>query len=223
MLLALILAASSPTNTVGRFDRTNSRTPQGRSCRGMLGGNCLQCTCANSTNYILRSQEFENAAWAVNGAASVTNTDGTSTFWAPDGTNNARLLTVAACAGVEAVIYQVQPIPGGTNTGSVWVRRGSGNISVSLYSSGDGVATAALCTPVADAWIQCTVTQATVSNVYLTIGCNDSGAYTGHSNTGAATAYLWQGQMEPGSVATCPIKTTTTTATRTGACEAVCR
>lgn len=222
MLLALILAASSPTNTVGRFDRTNSRTQQGRSDRG-LGRTCSSCVCQNSTNWALQSNAFENGAWSTIGTATITPTDGSPAYFAPDGTNTARLLTVPACPFTQNVIYQLRAVPDGSTAGSVWVRGLSGSISVSLYSTGLSAGLVARCTPVAGAWAQCSVLMSTTSDVYMLIGCNGSPAYSGFVNTGAASAYIWQGQLENNAVATCPISTTTIPVTRSSSCAAVCQ
>jgi len=221
MLLALILAASSPTNTVGRFDRTNSRTPQGRSCRGLPGAKCFPCVCANSTNYALRSQEFNNAAWTPQGGASVTASDGSATYLAPDGTNTAQLLTVTACPGAESNVYQLQNIGSGTVSGSVWIR-GTGAISISIFDATGGTGNSVQCTATS-VWRQCSVTRTTINPTYITVGCTNSG-YIGDANTGAASLYVWQGQMEIGAgQATCPILTTTAPVTRSGSCSAVCQ
>lgn len=223
MLLALILAASSPTNTVGRFDRTNSRTPQGRSCRGMLGGNCFACVCANNTNVALQSQNFSNAAWtSFGGSVTVTASDGSTFYRAPDGTNTASRLTIsAACTGSEKMIYQLLSTSVAPTTGSVWVKSISGTISVSL-SNGGGPGSTTNCTnATTDGWIQCSHTRTTASGTYFAIGCNDT--YSGAVNTGPSDVLIWQGQLEDGSAATCPIVTTTIPVTRTGPCSAVCQ
>jgi len=221
MLLALILAASSPTNTVGRFDRTNSRTPQGRSCRGLPGAKCFSCVCANSTNYALQSQNMSNAAWVAAGGAVVTPSDGSPTYLAPDGTNTAQLLTVAACPAVSSIIYQLQNIPTGTASGSVWIR-GAGSISVSVYDATGAAGQSVPCTASQD-WTLCQVQKSTFNPTYIVFGCNIDPGYVGASNTGAASLYVWQGQLEISASATCPILTTAAPVTRTGGCSAVCQ
>jgi len=222
MLLALILAASSPTNTVGRFDRTNSRTPQGRSCRGLPGAKCFPCVCANSTNYALQSQNMSNAAWTVSGGSvTVTPSDGSSFYQAPDGTSTAARLTIsAACTGSEKMIFQLLPSAAVPTTGSVWVKSISGTISVSL-SNGAVPGSTTNCVATSE-WTQCSHTRTTAAgSTYFAIGCNDY--YSGAVNTGPSDVLIWQGQFEQGAAATCPIQTTTIPVTRSGSCLSVCQ
>lgn len=223
MLLALILAASSPTNTVGRFDRTNSRTPQGRSCRGLPGSTCFNCVCQNSTNYALQSQNFANAAWmAFGGSVTVTASDGSSFYLAPDGTNTAsRLVVSASCAGTEKVIYQLLGTTATPYTMSVWVKSISGTTSVNI-SDGGGLGSSTPCVASTGTWTQCShVRTAAAGSTYFSIGCNND--YSGSVDTGPSDVLIWQGQVEDGSTATCPIPTTTTSATRSGSCAPVCQ
>jgi len=222
MLLALILAASSPTNTVGRFDRTNSRTPQGRSSRGMIGGKCYSCVCSDATNTALWSQSFSNPAWTVfGGSVTVTPSDGSSFYQAPDGTSTAARLTIsAACTGSEKMIFQLLPSAAVPTTGSVWVKSISGTISVSL-SNGGGPGSTTNCVATSE-WTQCSHTRTTAAGgTYFAIGCNDS--YSGAVNTGPSDVLIWQGQFEQGAAATCPIQTTTIPVTRSGSCLSVCQ
>lgn len=223
MLLALILAASSPTNAVGRFDRTNSRTPQGRSCRGMAGGNCFPCVCANATNYALQSQNFANAAWTpFGGDVTTTASDGSSFYLAPDGTNTATRLTVSAsCVGTEKIVYQLLATTATPYTMSVWVKSITGTTSVNI-SNGGSIGSSTPCVTTPGVWVQCSHTRTTASpSTYFSIGCNND--YSGSVDTGPSDVLVWQGQVEDGTVATCPIPTTTMPVTRSGACAAVCQ
>lgn len=223
MLLALILAASSPTNTVGRFDRVNSRTAAGRSCRGLPGSTCFNCVCQNSTNYALQSQNFANAAWTpFGGSVAVTASDGSAFYLAPDGTNTAsRLVVSASCAGIERMVYQLLATTATPYTMSVWVKSISGTTSVNI-SNGAGPGSSTPCVVSAGTWVQCSHTRtAAAGSTYFSVGCN--GAYSGSVDTGPSDVLIWQGQVEDGSTATCPIPTTTMPVTRSGACSAVCQ
>lgn len=221
MLLALILAASSPTNAVGRFDRTNSRTPQGRSCRGMAGGRCYPCACQNSTNIALQSNGFSAAPWFLTGGSvSVTPSDGSSFYLAPDGTNTASRLTIGlSCAGTDRIVYQLAMTAATTHTVSFWVKSISGTVSV-LISNGGTPGSATNCA-VSGEWTQCSHTRLTDVSTYFSIGCTTT--YSGGVDTGPSDVLIWQGQLEAGPTATCPITTTVMPVSRTGPCSAVCQ
>jgi hypothetical protein len=192
---------------------------------------CSTCTCSNSTNYALWSQDFGNAAWvgAVAGGGTLpvfTASDGSATYQAPDGTNTAGKFVIASCGGggVQGIMYQGPITTGaGNNTASLWIK-GVGSISVGVFNGGSSTGTVSPCTATANGWTQCTGTHNAASNSnYIIFGCTTNPSYTGNSDTGAATLYVWQGQLETGAVATCPILTTTASASRSGACAAVCR
>lgn len=199
-------------------DRERSERAGGR---GASKSACYACNCADSTNLAIRSQAFENAVWTkFGGDVTVTASDGTEFYDAPDGTNTAQRLTIAAsCAGTEKGMYQLLSTTAAPNTGSVWVKSISGTTSVSL-SNGGTVGSSTPCVATTSGWTQCSHTRTTATSTYFSIGCN--GNYAGSSNTGPSDVLIWQGQFEEGSTATCPILTTTTPTARTGPCSALC-
>ena len=192
-------------------------------------GICFNCTCANATNYVLRSQDFSNVIWGTvaGGTASVpvaTASDGSAQFLAPDGTFTATKIVSTGCvSGGASFFFQAMALGMGslTATSSAWVR-GTGTIGIWTY--GDVPAAAGGSSMVlTNTWTQLSGSYTSTTNQFqFVVGCSDRANYTPRT-TAAFTAYIWQGQLENGPTATCPIKTVASVVTRTGTCAAVCQ
>lgn len=161
-------------------------------------------------NLLLRSQELENAVWAINGT--VTRTANAAT--APDGTATAERLTFPACPGSsENVITQAHASAGPR---SLYIRGFSGSGAISICTFGGAPNVCQPCSYVNTSWTRCNLVPASAATTTV-IGCESQTAtYPGASNTGAADIFAWGAQAEDSGRAfsTAYIPTTSATALR---------
>jgi hypothetical protein len=174
------------------------------------------------TNYVLRSQELDNASWSLQsagcGATSRTANAGT----APDGTLTAEQIDVPACtagAGRYSAIYTTSAFAMSAASWSVsfYAKGVSGSGTVYAALTPDGVtylSGTVVCSFVSDSWTRCTGTvTATLTNYYLVIG-SDHRDPSQTTDNPAASVYIWGVQAELGAYATSYIPTTSGTAAR---------
>jgi len=135
-----------------------------------------------STNLVIYSEDFSNAAWLTDNGLTVS----TNAATAPDGTTTADQLNIASDA--LSRIQQVTSTSAGNYTLSVWLRVPSGTASIRFGESGD-LETITVTTT----WQRFTRTVNTASPIF-TIRANASGT--------VATVYAWGAQLEVGSTAT---------------------
>jgi hypothetical protein len=165
------------------------------------------------TNLCLRSQEFDNAAWAKNsGGASSAPVVTANAAVAPDGTMTADRVDFSAvnASGDICDIAQAPGTTNGTYTFSVWIRgvSGSGTINLFFY---DG----SLVTPVVvnytTTWQRYSITKAVATNAggAFLIG----GHHAWPADIAAQSVYLWGAQFETGSIAHSYMPTTSASAT----------
>jgi hypothetical protein len=148
-----------------------------------------------ATNLALHSQDFTNALWAKTVSASVTGNTGV----APDGTTTADTFT--AGANGSQIQYSFLASAGVTYTASFFIRRITGTGVVNIRSV-ENVNTPVTIT---SSWQRYSVT-ATSTTTSIRIGMT--------LNTSGDEVEIWQAQLETGSVATSPIVTTGSTASR---------
>lgn len=158
--------------------------------------------------------------WSSGGPAVPTETQNYATN-PYGGASSAPRLQFPSCAATnsQSVIFNSVTPGGSPASGQVWVRSNTGsNQTVSVCLLDDAAnGTCAPLTVDAGAW-----TLATNENfayvtppLYLEVGCVNSTAISGHSNTGAADVLLWGGQIEDSAAFVSSPITTTAAATAT--------
>lgn len=173
---------------------------------------------AARTNLQPRSQELDNATWGrTAGGSSSAPTIPSTNNTAPDNTATAERLSFSACptVGDYSQLAQLVATSAVAHSNSVYMRAVSGTATISVCGFGStGVCTQ--CTADDKAWTRCVLNNWTgAASAYFVAGCiNNTAAYTGATNTGAADVYLWGVQMEVGAYASSYIPTTSAAATR---------
>lgn len=192
-----------------KADNTGSILPASRACIAQ-GGYLSE---ASATNLVLRSQEFDNAAWVPYGVGATPAAITANYAVAPDSTKTSeRLYAYATTSGQVSGAYQNLTVSAGSNTFSVFVRgvSGSGTLDVCSYTSGS-VYQCSNCAYTNTATTRCSVsvTTSTVGSVLIGNGT----AYTGTVRA-VNDALVWGAQVETGSVATSYVPTTSASAVR---------
>jgi hypothetical protein len=161
------------------------------------------------TNLLPRSEEFDNASWAINEATITANQ-----IVAPNGTTTADLLTTSATTGVEHYILQSFAVGVSTAyTASVYAKAGTGstfdlqyrvagawaggnvlvgfNLSTQVVTITSGTATASI-TTIGNGWFRCQITA--TSSV-----AGGSPQFRIATGDGSGTVFLWGAQLEQAS------------------------
>jgi hypothetical protein len=185
-----------------------------------------------ATNLFQRSQEFDDGFWTKTNL----NTTGTPPWVnvgvAPDGATTAEKITEDTATGLHGVSRTGGIGSAGTYTISLYVKASErtriaiGNSSLGQYAvfdasdgtvpgaGGGTVSNAKLDLSLPNGWYRfscvLTVTGATSVGIFLV----STGTTISYAGDGTSGIFLWQAQLETGSVATSPIVTTAGTASR---------
>jgi hypothetical protein len=198
------------------------------SVRAISGNHAVQATTANRPiygihpfggrrNLLVRTEEFENAAWTKVGVLPAYNA-----VAAPDGTLTADLFTESTLNEEHYVAYTFGGVSGSTYTWSVYVKpNGRTWVALNAFDTArkavwfnctgagtvgttDAGVTGATITALANGWYRLTSTRTASATSFFpailpTTGDGVFGAYLGNGTSGA---YIWGAQLETGSTAT---------------------
>jgi hypothetical protein len=175
-----------------------------------------------ATNLVIRSQEFNtwtqtrvtvtaDATPAPDGATTadklLDSVDANTHFLSRSGTvANATVHTLSVFA--KAGEYDFMRLEQGNNSHGAYFNLATGAVvGATTYNP--------TITPVGDGWYRCTVTVTSIAtNIAFVIAPSPNGTSINYTGTGTSGIFLWQAQLETGSVATSPIVTTAGTASR---------
>ena len=166
------------------------------------------------TNYLLRSEELDNAVWTSfsSGVPAPTVTANYTT--SPAGTLTAERVQIAACpsSGNYSVVFQSGSWAANSTT-SVYLKGTSGSGSVTLYARNAGAAASIVCSFTSTHWSRCSITFSEAAT-QVGVGCLNNVAPIGGTDTGAADVLVWGAQHETGTYVTSYIPTTSAAVSR---------
>jgi len=213
--------------TVGRLLDTATRVNASGNIEGVLanvpridyfGGQASLLVEPSGVNYLLRSQEFDNASWVKN-ASGINTLIGTNGIEAnaaisPDGTQNADRVNFLLQTDPDLGLNQNYAAATSTQTynTSIWFKGEGTNIGkqikvqIKRATGVPFVGTTATIT-LTSGWVR-------FASSAITLGASNSGVQVIVSSNDATSALIWGAQLEQSSVATSYIPTTTGSVTR---------
>jgi hypothetical protein len=177
-----------------------------------------------ATNLALQSQAFNEANWSkINSSVSANSQvapDGATTAdtLIEDNTSNVHALAVAFTVTVQAYTFSVFAKAGtrswmflqnSTDTQRVWFDLSNGVVGTQTGATGS-------IQSLPNGWYRCsiTLTPASAASKTFAINASTGNGTISYLGDGTSGIFIWQAQMETGSVATSPIVTTGSTASR---------
>jgi hypothetical protein len=216
-------SAATRVNKLGLIESVNTGVPRVDYLNNPKGSLLVE---PQSTNLLLRSEEFDNVAWSKINATVTTNT-----IVSPDGTQNADKFVENNGTGTKWIYNAPTVISGSVYTYSVFAKKGERDfIYINAFSSGNSrawfnlntgtigttdVGASAKIENYGNGWYRCSVTFTAVSgtNFYL-LGVSNANNVENYTGDGTSGIYIWGAQNELGSNATSYIPTVASTVTR---------
>jgi hypothetical protein len=181
---------------------------------------------AAATNLLLRSQTFDNAAWAKTHATATA-----ASTSAPDGTTTGELLAEDNTTNVHTVDQAAGSQAAGTYTFSFYAKAstrsqilaqqtatttygGVFDLVALTFTPTAGGATGTLTAIAVTGWYLCAMTFTTVATITLDMSLGLYNGAASYAGDGVSGLYIWGSQLETGSVATSYIVTTSATVAR---------
>jgi hypothetical protein len=157
---------------------------------------------SSRVNYLQRSEEFDaSATWTLQGVSASVPVVSANAGTAPDGTTTAERVQFGACSTnpSASAVYQVSGA-GLSVISSVYVKGyagTSGSISICNQGTLKSDSYCTLCAYNGATWTRCIQPVMGNSNQLTTMGCNNNTtAYNGSGDTGAADVLLWGASAE---------------------------
>ncbi len=205
----LVLLAALPSIALNRRDRARRDTPAFQ----LFPGGPAAAT-APKTNLLLRSQEFDDAAWIkqlfnTSPAISIAS----DTIVAPDGTTTADAISfpVNSASNHVAYIYQSLSLSPSPYTASIWLKAASGTPTIYLFMIGGGVWDDTLACSLTTSWQRFELPNRYLAGTYYyALGFDRQDADQG--NTPAQVVHAWGAMLQANTSASSYILTTSAAA-----------
>ena len=223
-------STATRTNESGVIESVASNVPRldysgGATCPSLL----LE---PQRTNLVLRSEEFDNAAWTKTALTATANTT-----ISPDGTTDADTLTGDGTVSAKFTFTSSSITSGSVYSFSCFIKKGTNNFAqITAGSTGFGLnvfanfnldtgtvgsvgtSSTASIQNVGNGWYRCIVTGTSIftgsTPAFVLALVDSSTALRAAPNTLSTTIFVWGAQLELGAYATTYIPTTTAAVTR---------